>query len=331
MSLKNLLKYFTPSKNKISFIISSLFSGILHIFKVDDGTGIIKECSFSSLPNIDFQEKIFRNLDEYSIYDSNRYKQITSIFIEKFYPKTLIEHKTLEYRSRYKNSILNGRYDYLETIWRVIDEMAPETITQEYFDSLPNKYGYKSKDAFLFHSNQIAKLDYRNRLFHKGTSKESDLILPFRDMISKNLRSCTLEVGTKSDNMFLNDLSVVLSREYLGDDLNKYVPMTDFYAHNFINYPEIKDLWDSIYKIENIWNKIEGPILDLKNYLEKELGNVVFNGESEAFLDDEFDVSFYVASSSGIDTSSTLKRRFSTKKWTETSVTFKRADLSKYI
>jgi len=321
----------------LRFSISSLLSGISHIFEVVDGTGTVKECSFSSLPNTDFLEKIFENLNQYDAYDFKRHKQISDRFLEKFYPKTFSEYVMtaqlgiLDYMSKYKTSIIDGRYDYLETIWRVINEAAEDIITQEYFDALPNKYGYKSKDAFLFHSNQKAKLDYRNHLFNKGKALISDLIIPLRNMISQNLGSHSLEVGSKSDNMFLQDLSVVLSREYLGDDLNKYVPMMDFYYNSFVNHPEMVDIWDSIFKIENIWEKIKDPIWNLKNYLEKELGNVVFNGESEAFMDDEFEVSFYAASPSGIDGASTLKKMFPNKDWAKTSVSFTRSDINRYI
>jgi len=107
--------------------------------------------------------------------------------------------------------------------------------------------------------------------------------------------------------------------------------MTDFYSSSFKNYPEMVKKWDSIYNVENIWNKISGPILELKNYLEMELQNVVFDGESETFIGDEFEVSFYAASPSGIDHQSILKRRFSTKEWAETKITFTRADLDKNI
>lgn len=334
MSLENLLKYFTVSQYKVPFIISSLLSGISHIFKVDDGTGVVKECSFSSIPNTDFQEKIFENLDKYDIYDFNRYTQISSSFLESFYPRAYIEHdiitqlKTLGYRNRYRDSIIDGRYDYLEEIWRVIGEAK---ISQEYFDSLPNKYAYESKDVFLFHSQQKAKLDYRDRLFQKGTNERSDLILPFRRMISQNLDSCSLRIGSKSENMFLRGLSVTLSRKYLKGDLNKYVPMTDFYSNSFRHHPEMVKIWDSIYKIENIWEEIKDPIWNLKNYLEGELQNVIFDGESVPKGTDTFDVSFYVESPGGIDGSSTLKKKFSTKKIIKTEVSFKRSDLDRYI
>ncbi len=338
ISLNSLLKHFSQkSQYRVPFIISSLLSGISHIFEVDDGTGTVRECSFSSLPNPDFQEKIFKNLDKYDVYDFKRYKQISDRFFEKIYPRTFSDYiitaqlSILDYMNRYEASVIDGRYDYLETIWRGINVAAAKTITQEYFDAHPLKYGYKSKDAFLFHSSQIAKLDYRNRLFQKITKGDFDLILPFRRMISQNLGSCTLELGTKSDNMFIKDLSIIMSREYLGDDLNKYVPMTDFYYNSFGGHPDMVEIWDSIFKIENIWEDIKGPILNLKDYLEKELRNVVFDGESEAFMDDEFEVSFYVASPSGIDFESTLKKEFPSKKWTKTSVTFTRADLDRYI
>ncbi|MBA7665621.1 hypothetical protein ES703_73695 [subsurface metagenome] len=333
-SLNSLLKYFSQtSQYKEPFIISCLLSGISQIFKVDDGTGVFKECSFSSLPNIDFQERIFKNLDKYTIYDFKRYTQISSCFLEKIYPKTFSEYvmtaqlSILDYMSKYKTSVIDGRYDYLKAIWRVIDEAATNTITQEYFDTLPEKCGYKSKNAFLFHSIQRAKLDFRNRLFQKGTSLDSELILPFRRMISQNLGYCELSVGSSTKNMFLHHLSIILSREYLGDDLNKYVPMTDFYYNSFVNHPEMVDIWDSIYKIKNIWEEIKDPIWNLKNYLEKELRNLVFNSESEAFMDDKFEVSFYVATPSGIDYDSTLKQKFGIK----TKITFTRADLDRCI
>lgn len=58
---------------------------------------------------------------------------------------------------------------------------------------------------------------------------------------------------------------------------------------------------------------------------------MVFDGESVPKGTDTFDVSFYVASPSGIDGSSTLKNKFPTKEFIKTTISFKRSDLDKYI
>lgn len=332
-SLGNLFKYF--SNYKEPFIISSLLSGYSNTFKVDDGKGTVKECSFSSIPDTNFQEKIFANLDKYVVYDFKRYTQICDRFLEKFYPRTFIEHdimaqlRTLGYRNEYRDSIINGRYDYLSAISRVIDEAAEKTITQEYFDSLSQKYGYKYKDVFLFHMKLKAKLDYRDHLFTAIKKYQYDLIIPLRNMISQNQKECYLKTGTRSDNKFLQDLSIIVPRTYLGSDLNKYIPMTEFYPRNFQSSSEIVSTWDSVYRIKNIWGKIESPINKLKNFLKDELKNVIFNGMSKADGNDRIKVSFYREGPSGIDYSTTLKRKV--ESLLINSIEFKRSELESYI